>query len=311
MTDIPAIPICFAPHYHTRVWGGRRLATSLGRTLPDGQPIGESWELSDRSDCQSRVADGPLTGHTLNDLWCHHRREIFGGSLADHPSPRFPLLIKVLDCSDDLSLQVHPPADVAPALQGEPKSEMWYFVDVAPGAQLYAGLRLGVTRPQFEEALARGTVADCVFAIQPAAGDSLMVPSGRLHALGAGLLVFEIQQNSDTTYRVFDWNRLGLDGHPRPLHVAESLQCIDFNDFEPSVRGGSEAGPLAECPHFRVDRRVPDATPATPGFHLIMALEPLTWAGVAVNPGSVALWPAIHAASPAITGGAWLEIQVR
>ncbi|MFM1903825.1 MAG: hypothetical protein RLZZ440_1725 [Planctomycetota bacterium] len=310
---LPAAPLCFVPQYHTRVWGGRRLETLLGRVLPDPQPYGESWELSDRPDCQSVVRSGPLAGHTLHDLWQDHRREIFGERLASHPAARFPLLIKVLDCGDDLSIQVHPPAAIAPSLGGEPKSEMWHFVAVEPAARLYAGLRRGVTREGFARALETGTVAECVHGIEPAAGDSLMVPSGRLHALGGGLLVFEIQQNSDTTYRVFDWNRVGLDGRPRQLHVDESLRCIDFDDFEPSLRPAAAGNPLAECAHFRVDRRTAasgaaDSTAGDP--RLIMAIEPLTWGDTPVAAGSVALWPASLPPAPAVRGGDWLEITI-
>ncbi len=311
MTDLPPVPIRFLPQYHTRVWGGRRLETMLGRSLPDDQPYGESWELSDRPDCQSVVASGPLAGLTLHQLWQAHRREIFGELLQADPRPRFPLLIKVLDCADDLSIQVHPPAAVAPELGGEPKSEMWHFVAVEPAAMLYAGLRWGVTREQFARTLESGTVAECVHALQPAAGDSLMVPSGRLHALGAGLLVFEIQQNSDTTYRVFDWNRLGLDGRPRQLHVAESLRCIDFADFEPDLHPAAAGNPLAECDHFVVERRTTGPTATAPGLRLIMAIDPLVWGETPVAAGSVALWPACLPPPRPPSGGAWLEITVR
>ncbi|MCB1228246.1 MAG: class I mannose-6-phosphate isomerase [Verrucomicrobiales bacterium] len=310
MPVLPDSPLCFTPHYHTRVWGGRKLETQLGRSLPDAQPYGESWELSDRDDCQSVVSSGPLAGTTLHELWQNHRREIFGEDFAAHPSPRFPLLVKVLDCADVLSLQVHPPAHLAAELGGEPKSEMWHIVAAEPGAKLYAGLKQGVTRAAFETALASGRVADCVHGIEPRAGDSLMVHSGRLHALGAGLLLFEIQQNSDTTYRVFDWNRLGLDGQPRALHVAESLRCIDFGDFEPRLRTAAEGNPLAACEHFRVNRRESASQDATPGPRLIMALDPLTWAGTKIEPGRVALWPAAASPAPAIHGGTWLEIQM-
>lgn len=311
MTALPAAPICFVPQYHTRVWGGRRLETMLGRSLPDDQPYGESWELSDRPDCQSVVAAGPLAGLTLNQLWQGHRREIFGEALAADPRPRFPLLIKVLDCADDLSIQVHPPAAIAPDLGGEPKSEMWHFVAVEPAARLYAGLRRGVTRDEFARSLETGAVAECVHAIRPAVGDSLMVPSGRLHALGGGLLVFEIQQNSDTTYRVFDWNRLGLDGRPRQLHVAESLRCIDFDDFEPGLHPAAAGNPLAECDHFVVERRTTAPTAAAPGLRLIMAIDPLVWGDRQIAAGSVALWPASLSPAPTLSGGAWLEMTVR
>jgi mannose-6-phosphate isomerase len=309
MLDLPAQPLLFAPHYHTRVWGGRGLESQLGRTLPDDQPYGESWELSDRTDCQSVVAQGPLEGLSLSALWTEHREEIFGSDLVNRRESRFPLLIKVLDCCDDLSIQVHPPAHLAAAMGGEAKSEMWHFVTVEPGSQLYVGLKRGVDRQGFQAALAAGSVAECVHAVQPEAGDSLMVHSGRLHALGAGQLVFEIQQNSDTTYRVFDWNRLGLDGQPRELHVEESLRCIDFSDVEPSLHHAAQGNPLAQCDHFTVERAEPGYS-ANRGFRMIMALEPLVWAGVAVPMGRVALWPACCGVAPDISGGAWLEVTL-
>jgi mannose-6-phosphate isomerase len=148
---------------------------------------------------------------------------------------RFPLLLKILDAQEKLSLQVHPPAAVASALAGEPKTEMWYVAEAAPGAELYVGLKRSVTRAEFEQRIKAGTVAECFHRIGVQAGDAMFLPSGRVHALGAGLVIFEIQQNSDTTYRVFDWNRLGLDGKPRELHAPQSLASIDFNDYEPSL----------------------------------------------------------------------------
>jgi mannose-6-phosphate isomerase len=151
---------------------------------------------------------------------------------------RFPILIKILDAREKLSLQVHPPARVAAQLGGEPKTEMWYIADAQPGAELYAGLRRGVTREEFELRVRDGTVADCFHRVRVRAGDVMFLPSGRVHAIGAGIVIFEIQQNSDTTYRVFDWNRPGLDGKPRELHVEQSLQCIDFEDFEPALAQG-------------------------------------------------------------------------
>lgn len=169
-------------------------------------------------------------------------------------SERFPILIKILDARDDLSIQVHPPVAKAEELGGEPKTEMWFIADAAPGAKLYVGLRKGVSRADFEDAITNGTVESCVHAIHPRAGESIFIPSGRLHAIGAGLLIHEIQQNSDTTYRVFDWNRVGLDGKPRALHVAESLASIDFDDFEPGM-DLPKGDLLAECEYFRTSRR--------------------------------------------------------
>ena len=246
-------PLTFKPLYMQRVWGGRELERVYGRTLPDArQPFGESWEIVDREHEQSVVDHGPLAGTSLHELWSARREEIFGEGLGGHP--RFPLLIKVLDARDDLSIQVHPPADLAAELGGEPKTEMWFIADCDPGAKLYVGLKRGVTRAAFERAIAQGTVAGCVHALSPQPGDSIFIASGRLHAIGAGFLIHEIQQNSDTTYRVFDWNRLGLDGQPRPLHVAQSLASIDFSDFEPAM-DTPQGERLASCPYFNTDRR--------------------------------------------------------
>jgi mannose-6-phosphate isomerase len=246
-------PITFKPLYMQRVWGGRELERVYGRSLPDPHlPFGESWEIVDRENEQSVVDHGPLAGRTLHELWSNQRGEIFGVGYDDHA--RFPILIKVLDARDDLSIQVHPPVDRAEELGGEPKTEMWFIADSDPGAKLYVGLKHGVTRADFEQAIADGSVADCVHVIQPHPGDSIFIPSGRLHAIGAGFLIHEIQQNSDTTHRVFDWNRMGLDGKPRELHVAQSLASIDFNDFEPAM-DTPDGDTLASCPYFRTDRK--------------------------------------------------------
>jgi mannose-6-phosphate isomerase len=162
---------------------------------------------------------------------------VFGANLPN--TPRFPLLFKLLDCQDRLSVQVHPPPEVAPRFNGEPKTEMWYLMATLLDSDLYAGLKRGVTREQFEDALHRGRVADLIHRIPTRAGEAFFIPSGRIHAIGAGNVIFEVQQNSDTTYRVFDWNRLGLDGKPRALHLDESLASINFDDPEP---GSSNPG---------------------------------------------------------------------
>jgi len=243
-------PITFSPLYMTRVWGGRSLEMIYSRPLPDSQPYGESWEMSDRRHEQSIVDQGPYAGKSLHDLWSNHREELFGTGLT---GDRFPLLIKILDARDDLSIQVHPPQAVAAELGGEPKTEMWYIADCDPDAQLYVGFKEGVTRDDFEASLADGTVAEKVHAITPRPGDSIFIPSGRLHAIGAGFLIYEIQQNSDTTYRVFDWNRLGLDGNARELHVEKSMRSIDFDDIEPGM--DKPDGPvIAKCEHFVVEK---------------------------------------------------------
>jgi mannose-6-phosphate isomerase len=241
--------ITFEPLYMERLWGGRALETIYGRKLPKPDvPFGEAWEIVDREDAQSVVCGGEFSGMSLHDLWKRRRSEIFGEGLP--LSDRFPLLIKILDSADDLSIQVHPPADIAGKLGGEPKTEMWFIADAKPGAKLYVGLRKGATRESFERAIAEGAVAEQVHAIMPGKGDSIFIESGRLHAIGAGFLIHEIQQNSDTTYRVFDWNRTDSAGNPRQLHVEESLACIDFEDMEPEM-DKSDGVTLAQCPFFK------------------------------------------------------------
>lgn len=247
-------PIVLNPIYQQRIWGGRMLQTDFARPLPDdGAPYGESWEVVDRPEANSGVRDGTATlaGMTLHSLWETRRDEVFGCSAPQ--SDRFPLLCKILDCRQRLSLQVHPPASVADELAGEPKTEMWYVAAADEGAELYVGLREGVTRDSFEKSIADGTTEQQVHRVAVKAGDFLFIPSGRLHAIGGGLLIYEIQQNSDTTYRVFDWNRLGLDGAPRQLHVNESLQCIDFDDVEPTA-DVADGESLVNCEHFQVSR---------------------------------------------------------
>ena len=227
-------PFIFRPIFKDRIWGGRELERLFAKKIPAGKPIGESWEISDRPGDASVIANGPLAGKDLRWLMENHTAEILGGA-KPAADGRFPLLCKILDAREKLSLQVHPPASKAAELHGEPKTEMWFIADAAPDASLYVGLKRGVTRAAFEKKIADGSVADCFHRIPVRAGDTMFLPSGRVHAIGDGLVIFEIQQNSDTTYRVFDWNRTGLDGKPRELHIAQSLASIDFNDFEPKL----------------------------------------------------------------------------
>ncbi len=252
-------PFVFHPLFKERVWGGRELQTLFKKNLPPGRPIGESWEISDRLRDESVVANGPLAGKTLRWLMGNCSREILGDARPAAEN-RFPFLCKILDARDKLSLQVHPPPARAAELNGEPKTEMWFIADAAPNAELFVGLKRGVTRAEFEKRIADGTVADCFHRVPVRAGDAMFLPSGRVHAIGAGLVIFEIQQNSDTTYRVFDWNRVGLDGKPRQLHIAQSLASIDFNDFEPKTVSAPFSGddrvksaPIVRDPLFNVD----------------------------------------------------------
>jgi len=305
-------PIRFIPIHQSRVWGGRRMETLLGHTLPDQTtPFGEAWAVSDRPEAQSMTADGL----SLHDIWSKHRHEVFGTKAPS--SERFPLLMKILDACEDLSIQVHPPASMAAALKGEPKTEMWFIAHADPGAKIYAGLKPGVTRADFEQALQSGTVAEVVHVIEPRTGDCLFIPSGRVHAIGAGLLIYEIQQNSDTTYRVFDWNRVGLDGKPRELHVQQSLQSIDFADFEPQVQRIEADGTLVRCDYFDVKLRGHACPAGQEGECVTLAVTngEISVGGMLLKAGDFALIPACldtHArdVNPVNAKSQWLEIRI-
>jgi len=281
-------PLVFRPIFKERVWGGREMERLYHKPLPPGAAIGESWEISDQGDNLSVVANGPLAGHTLRSLMEERPEELLG-DVPLMANGRFPLLIKILDARERLSLQVHPPAEAAAILGGEPKTEMWFVAQADPGATLCAGLKRGVTRRQFEAALARRELEPLVHKLSPRAGDALFVPSGRLHAIGAGLVIFEIQQNSDTTYRVYDW------GRPREVHVEQSLQCIDFNDFEPSLADAREEVLVAceqfVCARLRLD--APRPLRCNDSFHIIGAIEGTVDIGdVPLAAGQFALAPA-------------------
>jgi mannose-6-phosphate isomerase len=252
-------PFTFRPIFKERLWGGRKLEELYKKKLPAGIPIGESWEVSDRPQDESVISNGPLAGKTLRWLMEHHPQELLGNA-KPASSGRFPLLIKILDAQEKLSLQVHPPRAKAAELGGEPKTEMWYVADATPEADLYVGLKRGVTRAEFEQKIQSGNVAECFHRIPVRKGNSMFLQSGRVHALGAGNVIFEIQQNSDTTYRVFDWNRVDTNGKPRELHIPQSLESIDFNDFEPSLtaspsvpRGPAKTRALAQNDLFTVN----------------------------------------------------------
>lgn len=241
----------FQPQYYARPWGGRLIESALARTLPEGL-IGESWEIVDRPEAQSIVCEGPYKGQTLKEVIKIATEWLMG---PHWPQERpFPLLIKWLDCKQRLSLQVHPPAIIAQVLKGEPKTEYWYVAEATIDAGLFIGLRNGVTQHIFEAALAHQALERLLHRVPTHAGDACFVPSGRLHAIDAGNLILEIQQNSDTTYRAYDWGRVGLDGKPRALHIPETLACTHFQDYEPTLLPSPKLpqGEWINCPEFRV-----------------------------------------------------------
>ena len=235
-----------------RVWGGRGFEEKLGRSLPNAKVIGEAWEICDRDEAPSVIVGGKFDGKTLRAAIESDTAYIMGPGW--NPQTRFPILVKWLDCQERLSLQVHPPMGVAEKLGGEPKTENWYVADCSAGAGLIAGLKKGATKDAFVKSLSDNSAEELLHRFPVKKGDSLFVPSGRLHAIDGGNLILEIQQNSDTTYRVYDWGRVGLDGKPRALHVQESIDSIDFNDFEPNpIHINGKSGNLCTAAEFAID----------------------------------------------------------
>ena len=230
-----------------RVWGGNRLHRLHGKNIPAGKVIGESWELADRADAQSVIAHGPFKGRTLRELLADQAEAVLGPALAAARPKWFPLLIKYVDAGEALSVQVHPDDAGAKALNDRGKSECWVVVHVEPGAKVTRGLSPGVTRADYEKAVASGQVESVLRSFTPKPGDVLAIPPGMIHAIGAGLVVAEIQQNSDVTFRIHDYNRMGLDGKPRKLHVAEALSAIRFEGSGDEFSGDMKSDTAA--PH--------------------------------------------------------------
>jgi mannose-6-phosphate isomerase len=229
-------PLKFKALYKDYIWGGRKLE-SLGKTLPDTN-IAESWEISGHPDGTSIVSNGKYRGHSLSKLTAKYSKEILGTAL--YSNAKFPLLIKFIDANKDLSVQVHPDDDYAYIHEnGElGKNEMWYVVDAEPGTKLVAGVKDGITKQIFKSAIAKGTITKCLNFISVSSGDCINIPAGLIHAIGAGCLICEIQQNSNTTYRVYDYDRTDANGNKRPLHTKKALDVINFN----AKKGGVTLG---------------------------------------------------------------------
>jgi mannose-6-phosphate isomerase len=271
-------PLRFEPIYRQYVWGGRRLATHLDKQIPDGD-VAESWEVVDHGHDQSRVSEGPFAGATLGQLCESEPTTLFGS----HPPPgSFPLLFKFLDAHRNLSVQVHPNDQQAARLDPPDlgKTEAWVILHAEPGAQVFAGLKRGFDRAAFEREVHRGTAELCLHRFAPRVGDCIFIPAGCVHALGAGLLVAEIQQASDTTYRLYDWNRVGTDGRPRALHVQEGLEVIDdtLGPMGPRTSAATErpfVERLVSCEKFVLDRwrfEEPAEMGGDDRFHLVAVL---------------------------------------
>ena len=226
-TSAPApYPLTFEPAYQNYLWGGDRILKHFRRPARPG-PIAESWEVSTRPELPSVVSSGPWKGRTLADLVEEH-----GGALVGTRAPggRFPLLIKLLDARETLSVQVHPDDASAARHGGEAKTEMWYVLDADPGAHVFAGVRPGCDEGRFRAALREGMVPDLLRRHEVRRGDVIFIPGGRVHAIGAGCLILEVQQNSNTTYRLYDWDRNGPDGKPRDLHVEQAMKVIRWQE---------------------------------------------------------------------------------
>ncbi len=250
--------LTFEPLFRRYLWGGRRLGSVLGKPIGAGDDYAESWEVVDHTDGQSVVHDGPLVGRTLGEVVEEHNTALFG---RHAPQKSFPLLLKFLDANRTLSVQVHPNDDQAAKLDPPDlgKTEAWVVLAVEPGGKIYAGLRAGVDRERLAASLEDGACEACLHVIEPKVGDCVFIPAGTVHALGEGLVIAEIQQASNTTFRLFDWNRVDKDGQPRPLHIRQSLEVTDFarGPVEPQTPepSGDGAERLVECDKFVLDRR--------------------------------------------------------
>ena len=297
-------PLRFHPLLRRYIWGGRRLQTVLGKSLGPGSDWAESWEICDHGLDQSIVAAGPLAGTSLGQLVIRRGNEVLG---RHHPQPRFPLLLKFLDATQTLSVQVHPD-DTRAARLNPPdlgKSEAWVILEAEPGSKIYAGLRPEVDRKALIAAIRQRRCHECLHVLEPSPGDCIFLPAGTVHAIGAGLLVAEIQQSSDVTYRLFDWNRVGPDGKPRPLHVEQGLDATDFSrgpvdPQRPRPTGRPQVGRLVECEKFILDRWDFDSPLPAGGddrCHIIAVLDGAVAldgdpAGVPLPKGGAALLPA-------------------
>lgn len=300
MRAVCCYPLRFQPLFRRYLWGGRRLETMLGKPIGDGDDYAESWELVDHGEDQSVVANGPLQGRTLAQLVAEQGEELLGRHAGQK---QFPLLFKFLDCNRTLSVQVHP-NDAQGALLNPPdlgKTEAWIVLAAEPGSKIYAGLNPDVTRQDLQAALEAGTCDECLHTYEPRVGDCVFIQAGTVHALGAGLVIAEIQQASDTTFRLFDWNRVGADGQPRELHIEQSLEVTDYergpvDPQQPQETNLPGRERLVDCEKFVLDRLKFAKAQAIGGddrFHLLVVVEGAVEVGAEkLRAGETCLLPA-------------------
>lgn len=308
-------PFQFEPIFRRYVWGGRRLSSVLEKPIGDGNDYAESWEIVDHGSDQSIVANGSLRGCSLADLGRRFGDQIFGRSGG---FDQFPLLFKFLDANRDLSVQVHPNDEQAARLDPPDagKTEAWYIIDADPGAKIYAGLQTGVGRSDLQAATRNGTVEACLNSFQPSPGDCVFIPAGVVHAIGQGLLVAEIQQSSDTTFRLFDWNRVGLDGSPRELHIEEALSVTDYDygPVTPQIPKETDDGlrtNLVTCDKFvldRIDTQHDFNIGGDDRFHVLVNIQGDASIG---NPTNMHLSFGTTVLLPASCGRTWIQPKER
>lgn len=249
-------PLLFTSNLHTVVWGGRNLKPWKGLSADD-EPVGESWEVSVVPSGMSMIANGPLAGRSLADVIAAHPEEVLGSELAHRCGGELPLLAKFIDAAGDLSIQVHPNDAMAQREHGKlGKSEMWYVISTAPGAALYSGFSKEITPEEYKQRVADGTITEVLARHEVHPGDVFYIPAGRVHAICGGILLAEIQQSSDVTYRIYDYNRPGIDGRPRELHTALAAQALDYrvaDDYRTHYQVQADcANPVLDTPHFTV-----------------------------------------------------------
>ncbi len=244
-------PLKLKPIFKERIWGGRKLGTLFKKDIPEGKKIGESWEIADLPHDKSEIVNGELAGMSIRQAVNRYPGQIMGNEFFEGG---FPLLIKILDANDVLSVQVHPDEQACQRMgTGDPKTECWYIIEAEPEAVIYKGLKDGVTKKHFIDAVKMGTVDTMLKKIEVRPGECHFLPAGTAHALGAGVLLFEIQLPSDTTYRIFDWNRVDDQGKPRQLHIDEALESMHFDSSKDNLTT-TTVGRLVDSEYFKVDK---------------------------------------------------------